>query len=95
MSEPNIVVVDYHKGNLSSVVRGLTRAGAHAFASDDPDVIARADGIVLPGVGSFYDAIAYMAERGQDRAVIEATRGGEGTPFLGICLGLQLLFRTR
>lgn len=53
MSEPNIVVVDYHKGNLSSVVRGLTRAGAHAFASDDPDVIARADGIVLPGVGSF------------------------------------------
>ena len=92
MNEPSIVVVDYHKGNLSSVVRGLTRAGAHAFASDDPDAIASADGIVLPGVGSFYDAISYMAEHGQDRAVIEATHGGKGTPFLGICLGLQLLF---
>ena len=92
VNEPSIVVVDYHKGNLSSVVRGLTRAGAHAFASDDPDAIASADGIVLPGVGSFYDAISYMAEHGQDRAVIEATHGGKGTPFLGICLGLQLLF---
>lgn len=92
MNEPSIVVVDYHKGNLSSVVRGFTRAGAHAFASDDPDAIASADGIVLPGVGSFYDAISYMAEHGQDRAVIEATHGGKGTPFLGICLGLQLLF---
>lgn len=92
MNEPSIVVVDYHKGNLSSVVRGLTRAGAHAFASDDPDAIASADGIVLPGVGSFYDAISYMAEHGQDRAVIEATHDGKGTPFLGICLGLQLLF---
>lgn len=91
MRKPSIVVVDYHKGNLSSVVRGLARAGADAFASDDPMQILNADGIVLPGVGSFYDAIAYMAESGQAAAVARAVADGAGTPFLGICLGLQLL----
>lgn len=91
MRKPSIVVVDYHKGNLSSVVRGLARAGADAFASDDPMQILNADGIVLPGVGSFYDAIAYMAESGQAAAVTRAVADGAGTPFLGICLGLQLL----
>lgn len=74
MRKPSIVVVDYHKGNLSSVVRGLARAGADAFASDDPMQILNADGIVLPGVGSFYDAIAYMAESGQATAVARARR---------------------
>ena len=58
MGEPKIVVVDYHKGNLSSVVRGLARAGAAACTSDDPEQIRRADGLVIPGVGAFYDAIA-------------------------------------
>ena len=57
---PSIVVVDYHKGNLSSVVRGLSRAGARAQASDSPEDIRAADAVVLPGVGSFYDAIAFM-----------------------------------
>ena len=87
-----IAVIDYHKGNLSSVARGLARAGAEALVTDDPDAIRTADGIVLPGVGSYYDAITFMHERGQDAAVIEALAGGEGVPFLGICLGLQLLF---
>ena len=86
----NIVVVDYHKGNLSSVVRGLARAGANAKASDNPDDIRAADGVVLPGVGSFYDAIAFMQKSGQAAAVVE--RVSDSAPFLGICLGLQLLF---
>lgn len=89
---PRIVVVDYHKGNLSSVVRGLARAGADAFASDDSEAIRRADGIVLPGVGSFFDAIDFMGASGQARAVTDALADGSGTPFLGICLGQQLLF---
>ncbi len=87
---PRIIVVDYHKGNLSSVVRGLARAGATAEASDDPQVIRAADGVILPGVGSFYDAIAFMSEHGQDAAVLDAIAAG--VPFLGICLGMQLLF---
>lgn len=90
MDAPRIAVVDYRKGNLSSVVRGLSRAGAEAFATDDPAEIRSADGLVLPGVGSFYDAIAYMGESGQDRAVLDAIE--DGAPFLGICLGQQLLF---
>ena len=89
MDAPRIAVVDYHKGNLSSVVRGLARAGAAAYATDNPDEIRSAEGLVLPGVGSFYDAIAYMSESGQDRAVMDAV--ADGAPFLGICLGQQLL----
>ena len=89
MLSPSIVIVDYHKGNLSSVVRGFARAGAEAYASDDPACVRAADGIVIPGVGSFYDAISYMSESGLDQAVLEAA--GANKPILGICLGLQLL----
>lgn len=85
-----IVVVDYHKGNLLSVTRGLAEAGGDAVTSDDPAAIRAASGVVLPGVGSFGDAIAYMRESGQAEAVLDAV--GRGVPFLGICLGLQLLF---
>lgn len=85
-----IVVIDYHKGNLSSVRRGLMRAGwDDVVISDDPAAIRAAAGLVLPGVGSFYDAIEFMRESGQDEAVLETI--GRGVPFLGICLGLQLL----
>ena len=90
MTARKIIVVDYHKGNLSSVARGLVRAGATAEISDDPAEIRNAAGVVLPGVGAFYDAIAFMHERGQDAAVLHAI--AHGAPFLGICLGLQLLF---
>ena len=90
VGEPKIVVVDYHKGNLSSVVRGLARAGAVACTSDDPEQIRRADGLVIPGVGAFYDAIAFMRESGEEAAVLDAVAAG--TPLLGICLGLQLFF---
>ena len=85
-----IVVVDYHKGNLSSVERGLTEVGGTALVSDDPQAIRAASAVVLPGVGSFGDAAAYLRESGQGEAILEAI--GRGVPFLGICLGLQLLF---
>lgn len=87
----DIVVVDYHKGNLQSVVRGVNVAGGHAFASDEPADIDRAAAVILPGVGAFEDAMAYMRQSGQADAI--AGRIGAGVPFLGICLGLHLLFQ--
>ncbi|WP_370520248.1 imidazole glycerol phosphate synthase subunit HisH [Enterorhabdus sp. P55] len=84
------VVVDYRKGNLKSVERGLAAAGADAFISDDPAAIAAADAVVLPGVGAFADAATTMAELGQVEAVRAAVEGG--APFLGICLGMHLMF---
>ncbi len=88
-AEP-IVVIDYHKGNLSSVRRGLMRAGySNVLISDDPAAIEGAAGLVLPGVGAFADAIAFMDESGQSDAIRAAV--SRGVPFLGICLGLQLL----
>lgn len=90
MAAPRIVVVDYHKGNLSSVVRGLSRAGACAFASDSVEEIRAANGLVIPGVGALYDALAFMHENGQDKAIVDAVSAN--VPLLGICLGLQMLF---
>lgn len=86
----DIVIIDYHKGNIASVERGLREAGATAHISDDPEVIRQADALVLPGVGSFGDAMAYLRESGEADAILEAVAAGK--PFLGICLGLQLLF---
>lgn len=86
-----IVVVDYHKGNLLSVARGMSAVGAGVEVSDDPEDILAAEGIILPGVGSFEDATSYMRASGQADAVVRAIRAG--TPFLGICLGMQVLFQ--
>ncbi|WP_260620275.1 imidazole glycerol phosphate synthase subunit HisH [Gordonibacter massiliensis (ex Traore et al. 2017)] len=85
-----IAVVDYRKGNLKSVERGLVAAGGDAFVTDDAAAIARADAVVLPGVGAFADASATMRELGQMEAV--RNRIVAGAPFLGICLGMHLLF---
>lgn len=85
-----IVVVDYHKGNLSSVVRGISDAGGDAVASDSPDAIRSAAAVIVPGVGNFGDAMSYVRESGQADAVRDAL--ARGVPFLGICLGMQLLF---
>lgn len=87
---PAVAVVDYHKGNLQSMARGLARAGARVTVTDDPAAIRAADGVVLPGVGAFADAAAYMGASGQADAVLDAVRAG--VPFLGVCLGMQLLF---
>ena len=64
-----IVVVDYRKGNLKSVERGLAAAGGDVRVSDDPALIAQADAIVLPGVGAFADAAATMQALGQTDAI--------------------------
>lgn len=85
-----IAIVDYHKGNLSSVRRGIEAAGGVARVTDDPELVARAEGIVMPGVGSFENAMRYMRTSGQAEAILEAI--GRGVPFLGICLGIQVLF---
>ena len=85
-----IAVVDYHKGNLKSVERGLIGVGADARITDEAGEIARADAIVLPGVGAFADAAAAMNELGQMELLRD--RIAAGIPFLGICLGLHLMF---
>ena len=90
MLRGEIVVVDYQKGNLQSVVRSIGAVGGSAFASADPADITAASAVVLPGVGSFEDAMASLKASGQADAIVEAV--GAGTPFLGICLGLQVLF---
>ncbi len=85
-----IAVVDYRKGNLASVQRCLVDAGYDARTTTNPADLLNADGIVLPGVGSFGDAMTTMNEMGQSDALKTAL--SDGVPFLGICLGLHLLF---
>lgn len=85
-----IAVVDYHKGNLKSVERGLRYVGGEAFITDDPAQIAKAQAIVLPGVGAFADAAQSMRALGQVEPLRSAVAAG--VPFLGICLGFQLMY---
>ena len=85
-----IAVVDYQKGNLKSVERGLIAASGEALITADASKIAKADAIVLPGVGAFADAAATMCELGQMEAIRDRVRAG--VPFLGICLGEHLMF---
>jgi len=87
-----IVIVDYGMGNLRSVQKGLAKAGFEAIISADPEVVGGARGLVLPGVGAFGDAMTNLAEQGLDQAIRRFA--GSGRPFLGICLGLQLMFES-
>jgi glutamine amidotransferase len=89
-----IAVVDYKAGNLTSVMKALSSLGAQAGAGGavvtaDPEVVRRADKIMLPGVGHFA-ATGVLDEQGLTEAIREKTTAG--TPFLGICVGLQWLF---
>ena len=85
-----IAIIDYRMGNLRSVEKGFEHAGVNdVCVTDDPAVLAVADGIVLPGVGGFRDASANLRASGMWDVLLERVKGG--TPFLGICLGLQLL----
>jgi imidazole glycerol-phosphate synthase subunit HisH len=87
-----VAVVDYGLGNLHSVCKGLQFAGAEPLVTDSPIAMAAADAVILPGVGSFDPAMHHL----QQRHLIQPLRQivASGQPFLGICLGLQLLFES-
>jgi len=86
----NISIIDYGMGNLRSVQKGLERVGYPAEVTRDPEAIERADGVVLPGVGAFRACMDNLREYGLIDTVRRVADGGK--PFLGICLGMQLLF---
>ncbi|MGE5396188.1 MAG: imidazole glycerol phosphate synthase subunit HisH [Chitinophagales bacterium] len=85
-----IVIIDYGMGNLRSVQKGLEQAGYEAIISSDPDEVVNGEGVILPGVGAFADAIDNLRRTGLDRAVFEVVK--QQRPLLGVCLGLQLFF---
>jgi len=85
-----MVVIDYERGNLRSVQKALEKVGAKVTVTRDPELIAKAEKIVLPGVGAFADCMENLKRFSLIDAVKEAILSGR--PFLGICLGLQLLF---
>ncbi len=84
-----IAIVDYRAGNLASVKKAFDHLGAECAITSDPDVVARADKIVLPGVGHFA-ATSVLNESGLTATIREST--ARGTPFLGICVGMQWMF---
>jgi len=84
-----IAIIDYGAGNIRSIEKALEHVGAIVQVTDEPDIVNKAQAIVLPGVGSGGAAMSRMTERGLDDAIREATE--QGKPFLGICLGMQLL----
>ncbi|MEX0678146.1 MAG: imidazole glycerol phosphate synthase subunit HisH [Pirellulales bacterium] len=85
-----IAIIDYQMGNLRSVQKGFEKVGHRATITSDPDALAQADKVVLPGVGAFGDAMAELERRELVEPIRRAVDSGK--PFLGICLGLQLLF---
>lgn len=85
-----IAIIDYGMGNLRSVQKALEYVGENAVITDDTDVIEIADKLVLPGVGAFGDAIHTIRQKGFDKAIYDSINSGK--PFLGICLGMQLVF---
>ncbi len=85
-----IAIIDYGMGNLRSVQKGFEKVGFEATVTADPKVVLEAEKIVLPGVGAFRDCIRNLEEGGFVEPILRVIR--EGRPFLGICLGLQLLF---
>ena len=87
-----IALIDYDAGNMKSVVKALQLLGQETVVTRDPDEIYRADGVILPGVGSFGDAMENLRRFGLVEVIRRVTE--QGTPFLGICLGLQLLFES-
>lgn len=89
---PVIAVIDYEMGNLHSVCKGLEKAGATPNVTYSPKELEQADAIVLPGVGAFDPAVQHLRSRGLEQPIKEAIASGK--PFLGICLGLQILFES-
>jgi glutamine amidotransferase len=89
---PVVAVIDYDMGNLHSACKGLEIAGATPIVTNDPHKLAAADGIVLPGVGSFDPAMQKLRANNLEQPIHEAIASGK--PFLGICLGMQILFES-
>ena len=85
-------IIDYGSGNLRSVQKALERVGVEARITDDPNVVAESSRLVLPGVGAFGDAIRALRSRGLVEPILAHIRADK--PFLGICMGLQLLFES-
>lgn len=87
-----ITIVDYQMGNLRSVQKAIERAGGSAIVTSDPHEVANSEALILPGVGGFGEAVAELRARDLEKPILDFLTSGK--PFLGICLGLQLLFET-
>ena len=87
-----IAIIDYDAGNIKSVEKAVGYLGRDCVTTRDPEVILSADHVILPGVGAFGDAMGRLKEYGLSDTIKKAC--DKGTPFLGICLGLQLLFES-
>ncbi len=90
VASTKIAIIDYGMGNLRSVQKAFEAVGHAAEVTADPDRVAHADRVVLPGVGAFADAMTALTRTGLGQAFTDAVRAGR--PCLGVCLGLQLLF---
>ena len=85
-----IAIIDYDAGNIKSVEKALQKLGQEVIITRDPEVILNADKVILPGVGAFGDAMANLRKYNLDQVIYQVVE--RNIPFLGICLGLQLLF---
>lgn len=85
-----VAIIDYDAGNIKSVEKAMVLLGQEVEITRDPGVIRNADRVILPGVGSFGDAMGKIRQYGLEKVIRQVAE--DGTPFLGICLGLQLLF---
>jgi glutamine amidotransferase len=85
-----IAIIDYGMGNLRSVEKGFLKVGVNVKVTNKPEDVLNADGVVLPGVGAFRDCMGELTNLNLINAVVESIQ--KGKPYLGICLGLQVLF---
>jgi glutamine amidotransferase len=90
VTAPLVAVLDYGIGNLHSAQKAIEKMGADARLTDDPELIAAADGVVLPGVGAFGACMDTLRSTGLEQPALDAVASGR--PFLGICVGMQMLF---
>lgn len=88
--DPSIAVIDYGGGNVGSLIAALEHRGARFTLTDDPEAVVRADAAILPGDGAFAATMDALQLRGLDQAVRETI--ARGRPFLGICVGMQVLY---
>ncbi|SRR5581483_222191 len=87
---PRVAIIDYGVGNLRSVEKAFVATGCDAVVSSDREVLEQAERLVLPGVGAFATCMSELSKRGFDELVLR--RAAEGTPLLGVCVGMQMLF---